>query len=678
MEAYKFINGIRTDTVNDLNYTRLIHDKLHVGLLSRNTESWGSCVMTGIEYPSDDVAELTGLENVDIGALVSDERYYVALFSSDYNTTYSIYTNEDDDYYVNLWEVKRVNNKWLMFSNQCIYIDSADGSVSSGDNYNDYRNSINVSDSNYVMNLYKITFDDDTLTNANITILTDASVASTVVVTGDDAIITIAADDWSSDLVVGDMFTIAGSVGCDSSQIVKDIDYDVTTGSATTITCEGKVGLVAETLSEVDETFTAFSITTTAELINTNDYITIRYKNSDLDFYDANKTVYLSASGMGYPIDDFQDLVLLENSKDSTTIKLVNVPDSTIAKLNSGELNLTGRMFDVVDSQTDVVILKGLTYEASITLDDTAFLKFVYPTQNGNKVILATIDIYENYYQIYPDYTVNLLTEIISDNTPPGIDVTQAMDNYLLESLFLLTDDITNGMNDLEFITELGAISDVNFVSLANERNRLYSGANGFILDNSVYMGSIYGVDGVNWGDIKEYNLNKLLLNWSLTVENSATAPTSPTENDLWYDTNDSTLKIFTETLTDAEVDSAITASTHILRIEDEDWSTNILAGDTIVLSGTTSNDGIYVVSTCTADSPDTIIVVDDAINDFVGDETLDAVDETLEVWKPIDNDVRQIAIFYINTDDSITDLIYLANINKISIIDDMNIQLII
>ena len=503
MDAYKFINGVRTDTVNDLNYTRLIHDKLYVGLLSRNTEAWGTSVLFGFEYPTAELADLTAIENIDLNIDANDGEtvaYYVALFNSDADATYTLYTNPATSNYCNLWKVYRINNKWMLTNNQGTYIDYSAKTVSDGDQYSDYRNSINISDGNYFVNLYKVTFTDATLVTVSTAVLQNTAI------------------------------------------------------------------------------------------------IPIRSKNSDLDFYDANKTVYLSPSGMGYPIDDFQDLVLLENSKDSTTIKLVNVPDSTIAKLNSGELNLTGRIFDVVDTTADKIIIKGLVYDTFITLDDNSFLKFIYPTQNGDKVVLGTIDVYENIYQIYPDYTVNLLTEIINDNVPPGIDVTQAMDNYLYESLFLLTDNVNNGMDDLEFIDEFGEITDVNFVSLANDRNRLYSGANGYILDNSVFIGSDYGVAGANWDDIKEYNLNKLLLNWNLTVVTGAEP--AHVANKLWYDGVNELLKI--------SISSA---------------------------------------------------------------------------WVTIPNDVRQIAVFYIDDyggADEFIDLIYITNINKVSITDDMNIQLII
>lgn len=597
MDTYKFINGVRTDTINDLNYTRLIHDNLYVGLLSRNSETWGTTVLFGIEYPTAELADLTAIENINLNIVSGEsdtEAYYLALFNSDSGDD-TIYTNTTTGVNVNLWKVYRINNKWVMTSNQGIYVDSVTKAVSDGDTYNDYRNSVNISNANYFINLYKVTFDDD------------------------------------------------------------DLDV-VSTG-------------------------------TPPELLNT-DIITIRCKNSDLDFYDANKTVYLSPSGMGYPIDEFQDLVLLENSKDSATIKLVNVTDSTIAKLNSGELNLTGRIFDVVDTSTNKIIIKGLVYDTFITLDDNSFLKFVYPTQNGDKVVLATIDVYENIHQIYPDYTVNLLTEIINDNTPPGIDVTQAMDNYLYESLFLLTDDINNGMDDLEFINTFGSVSDVNFVSLANERNRLYSGVNGFILDNSIFIGKEYGVDGVNWDYIKEYNLNKLLLNWTLSVESSATQPTpsGSTVNDLWYDSTNDLLKICSAvtTLTDDDDTSTITATTGTILIKNNDWSSSLTDGDLITMDGCaeSGNNNTFTIDTITSDATDTTIIVTDETG--MVDETLDAdPDETIVVatWDTIPNDIRQIAVFYINDYDGVDefiDLIYITNINKVSITDDIQIQLII
>ncbi len=588
MDAYNFVNGIRTDTVNDLNYTRLIHDGLYVGLLSRNVTAWGNCVLIGIEYPSAEiVADIDPIENLDLSNL-TDEAYYVALFNTDYDETDTMYTTTD--YTVYLWKVLRINSKWILLENTSITVDLSTTAVSEGISYNDFRNNISIGNDNYVMNIYNLT----------------------------------TVDDWAN--------------------------------------------------------------VATSTLLNT-DYTYIRMKNSDLDFYDANKTVYLSPCGMGYPVTGFEDLVLLENSKDSTSIKIVNVPDSTIAKLTSGELNLTGRIFDVVDTQTDKILIKGLIYDTFISLNNNSLLKFVYPTQNGDKVVLATKDLYENIYQIYPDYTVNLLTEIINDNTPPGIDVTQCMDNYLYESLFLLATDINQGMDDLNFINTIGAITDVNFVSLANERNRLYSGANGFVLDNSVFIGTSYGVGGANWPDIKEYNLNKLLLNWTMNVTNSATAPASPTVNDLWYDTTNSVLRIHTEVMTDSSDASYVDESESLIAIATGDWTTNIQAGDVITVSGCEDGGGAnnqsYIVDTIDYDSSvvgHTAIYVTD--NTGMTDEILDAdPDETIEVWREIPNDVRQIAVFYMSDfggPAEFIDLIYLANINKISVTNDINIQLII
>lgn len=567
MNAYNFVNGVRTDTVNNLNYTKLIQDKLHIGLLNRNALQWGNGILIGIEYPTDDIdPDLVGIENIDL----TNEDYYVNLFY-DYPTGTMVSCN--------LWKIIRINSKWMLLENVSDIVKSNGPPFTYETyhtNYLDYRNAMNISDDNYVFDIFR-------------------------------------------------------------------------TSTGTT-------------------------------RYNTTAAIPIRFKNSDRDFYNANKSVYLSPSGMGYPVTGFEDLVLLENSKDPTTIKLLNVPDATLSQINSGSIDLTGRRFDIVDSNTNGILVKSIIYDTVISLDNNTFLKFIYPTQNGDKVVLATNDVYENTYQIYPDFSVNLLTEIINDNLPPGIDSTQAVDNFLYESLFLMSSAISDGLTDLNFINDLGIITDVNFVSLANERNRLISGVNGYNLDNSVFVGLPYSVG--NWNAIKENNLNKLLLNWKLTV-NVGDEPETPATDMLWYDGTD--LKIYgTKTYTNTYATSSIVALTATLTVVGQDLTDNIFVGSSITLAGCdeAGNNSANEVLTIEYVGGETVIVFTAA--GTLVDETLDGLDETITItdsWIVIDNTVRQIGLFYI--DDfgggaEFIDLIYLTNINKISITDDMTVQLII
>jgi len=500
MSTNNIVNGVRIDTINNINYLKLIHDKLYVGLLSRNDVAWGNAVLIGIECPDDpsDVDSfITTNENLDLSA----EEYYIKLFNEGGHDP----SDTDSDFYgTHFWRILRINRKWILVENTSYVLteDPSEWTKEESDKYLTFKDSRNISDDNYIVDIFD---------------LSDTSIDPVRI--NDDA----------------------------GTYIV----------------------------------------------------VPIRKKNSDIEFYNANKLVYLSGSG-GFNVDGFEDLVLLENSKDSSTIKVLNVSDSTLSKISSGELTLTGRKFDIVDSNSDGILIKNLTYDTIITTNDGIFLKFIYTTQQGDKVVLLTNSTYEITYQIYPDYSVDLLTEVINENYPPGIDSSYSVDNFIYESLFLIDDSIENGMNDIRFIATLGNITDINFASLANSQNRLIDSNNAQYVDDSVYVALAYSE--ANWNKIKEYNLNKLLINWTLTIPNGITDPdpSDSSENDLFYnsDPSEEQLKIF---------------------------------------NGSS--------------------------------------------WVDIDNTVRQIGIFYINDDDPsdiFIDLIYLTNINKISITQDINAQLII
>jgi len=268
--------------------------------------------------------------------------------------------------------------------------------------------------------------------------------------------------------------------------------------------------------------------------------VPIRYRNPDLDFYNVNKEVYLASSGMNTSFEGFEELILLENSQDYTSIKIVNVPDSIIAQIENGTISLEGRRFDVMDSNSNKILLKGIMFDTIISFNDVKLLKFIYPTQRGDKVVLATNNVYDNIYCVYPDYTVDLLTEMINDNLPPGIDMALTIDNSVIDSLFIPdaseeTFDYTH-FNHWDFISDSRNTVTVYFCSLANEKNRLIDGTNGFYLDDSVYVALPYSV--ANWDKIKESNLNNLLINIDFSVIESATEPdaSESSEFDIWND----------------------------------------------------------------------------------------------------------------------------------------------
>jgi len=326
----------------------------------------------------------------------------------------------------------------------------------------------------------------------------------------------------------------------------------------------------------------------------------IRVKNMDLDFYNSNKKVNIVSSGSGAPIDGFDGLYILENSKDSTSIKIVGVPETTIALITNGTIQLVGRYFDVIDAFSGKILIKNILFDEWIELQNITCLKFSYPTQLGEKVVLVTTNMYEGVFQVYPDFSIDLVTELVNDNMPPGLDITYMIDNFVLDSLFLKDyDGDGNGLNDLNFIKnhQINPTTQVKFVSLANSVNSIIDNISGEYLDNSVYVG-FANTSTANWNSIKEYNLNKLFLTYELVVSVGSSLPGSGTAGDLFYL---NTIK------------------------------------------------KLYIYESST--------------------------------WVEISNEVRQIAIFYIENKDTVDefiDLVYINNINKINIMDSLTIQLVI
>jgi len=440
-----FVNGTRIDSINNLNYLKLIQSNLYIGFLNRANTSWGSCVLIGIDTATLVSDELLTYVNKD----VSGEELYAKLFNE--NGTDDVAQTPNDDSH--LWKILRINSKWMLIENLStdVTVDFPDG-VS----YTDFSKNLIVSDDSYVVDIYKY-----------------------------------------------------------------------------------------------DAGFTKINFDDPDDLI-----LPIRYKNSDSHFYYANKTVHLSSSGTTNPVYGFENLTLLENSKDNTSIKIVDVPDSIFSQINQGSINIQNRRFDVVDSTSNAVLIRNITYDTVIDFNDVKMLKFYYSTQKGEKVLLATNNVYENVYEIYPDYVIDLLTEMVNDNSPPGIDYTYTVDNFMLDSLFIPTSaedtfDYTN-FHHWDFIESCKAT--VYFSSLANESNRTISGTNGMYIDDSVYTALAYG-NGSTWGAIKENNLNKLLLNFNLFIPENE--PLAPDEFDLWIDSG--TLKMWNGTdawitLTDTDI----------------------------------------------------------------------------------------------------------------------------
>lgn len=434
--------------------------------------------------------------------------------------------------------------------------------------------------------------------------------------------------------------------------------------------------------SESGGTFTKINFTAPDHL-----RINIRYKNPDLDFYNSNKSVYLSSSGMTTAFEGFEDLLLLENSKDNTSIKILNVPDSIFAKIENGTINLSGRRFDAIDSNSNTTYLKGILFDTIVNFNDVKILKFSYPTQKGTKVILATNNIYENTYEIYPDYAIDLITEMINDNLPPGLDMTYVLDNYVYDSLFIPqstdeTFDYTH-LQHWDFIETCQPT--VYFASLANESNRTISAVNGEYLDDSVYVvKAASGISDDDWEIVKKNNLNKLLLNYELPITRDTTAPGTPANFDLWYDTTNNLLKMYGSIVyINDDNTSSIVALTGTITFVGQDLTGYLAETDSFTLAACVNaeNNNTFVVDTIEFTGGNTVITVVDSTG--MVDETFDdggnplAVTLTIKWIRITNSDLRQIAVFYKGSDDYI-DLLYLTNINKINPTGTMNFQLIL
>lgn len=580
-----FVNGTRIDSINYLNYLKLIHDKLYIGFLNRSETAWGNAVLIGIDTSALS-NELDTLKNIDLYG----SHYYIKLFSETTDTAGVL------DETCHLWKLLRINDKWALIENITEWIDYNDGTSDFdciGDiSYTDYVKNLSIG--SYFVDIYEL--------------------------------------------------TLGGTPG---SGTLAD-PYNAT-GSAKTNYAAGDLE------------------------------IPIRFKNIDSDFYNANRNVYLASSGMTTAVSGFEDLIMIQNSRDNSSIKIVNVPNSLFTQIANKTINMDGRKFDVMDSLNNSIIIKGISFNSYVEFNDVKMLKFTCSTSKGDKIVLATNNIYDTVYEIYPDYTVDLLTEMINDNLPPGIDYSYVIDNYITESLFIPdteeTFDYTNFVH-WDFIKNCTCTP--YFASLANETNRLISGSNGFYLDNSVYVAKDYD-NGNNWDVIKENNLNKLLLTFDLDIVSSAVAPIAPADFDRWYDTNpgQEVLKMY-QIKEYTGITSISTPDTIV--INGQDLTDYILVGDDITLDGfdgEVTNNGTFEVESITyADGNTTIVTIEETL-------LTEAVDGTETItsegkWITMTNtDIRQLGVFYY--DGSTTkELIYLTNINKINPIGTISFQLII
>lgn len=578
-----FVNGFRTDTINNLNYLKLIQDSLYIGFLGRNNIAWGDAVLAGIEIDSTDLSTYILPAGATANADYSNSFYYITLFNTD----------ETDEYTNKYWKVFRINEKWVLFGNKYYTISDKTLALKNGSSVDSSLKKLIVKDDDISTELVvgqQFILTDNTAPSDN----SGTYTVSSITLTGTDTIIIV-----DEAIPATEVFSAGDAT----------IEYNLATQSTSEV---GKyLNYVSSLNLEPTSMYISYySIATPAiiEKLNYPDpseafYIPIRTKNSDKEFYNANKTVYLSSSGMITPVEGFDSLILLENSKDPATIKIINLPEETISKIETEISNLKGRRFDVIDKESDKILIKGIVYNELITLGNTSILKFTYPTQKGDKAVLVTTNVYEDLYSIFPDLTVDLVTETVNDNMAAGLDIAYLVDNFIYESLFLEeTVGAPISISDLDFIKNAGNITPVYFASLANENNRQMDGYTGQFIDDSIYIAKEYSAG--NWNDIKEYNLNKLYLSFKLEITTGAADPVSGTDYELFYNTTDEQLKY------------------------------------------------------------------------WIG-----------SAWVNISNEIRQIAVFYINKgaltlpseiSDDFVDLVYLTNINKIKLIDTTNIQLII
>jgi hypothetical protein len=173
-------------------------------------------------------------------------------------------------------------------------------------------------------------------------------------------------------------------------------------------------------------------------------------------------------------------------------------------------------------------------------------------------------------------------------------------------------------------------------------------------------------------------------LNYELPITRDTTAPGTPANFDLWYDTTNNLLKMYGSIVyTNDDNTSSIVALTGTITFVGQDLTGYLAETDSFTLAACVNaeNNNTFVVDTIEFTGGNTVITVVDSTG--MVDETFDnggnplAVTLTIEWIRITNSDLRQIAVFYKGSDDYI-DLLYLTNINKINPTGTMNFQLIL